>query len=296
MRDHGPEQNRPSRRAVLALPAAGLLRPGPAPAGAPLRVACLDYGLAQTLIAIGHPPVAIAAADQWPRWVVEPPLPPGVANLGTSREVNLEILHQLRPDLIVATPFVERLRPLLARIAPVESHPIQAAGSAPWSRAVAVTRALGARLGADAGAEALVAATEEGLRACAPRVARLRDRPVLVVAFQDARNVWVYGADSLYDDALRRLGLVNGWSGRTNAWGFASVGVEALAAAPEARLVCLDPMPADALRLLAGGPIWRALGFSGAGRLLRLPAVLAFGTLPSVTRFARLLAEAAGDA
>ncbi|QZO02433.1 ABC transporter substrate-binding protein [Chenggangzhangella methanolivorans] len=242
---------------------------------------------------MGRPPIAIAAADDWDDWVVEPRLPAGIVNLGTSREINLEILSQLKPDVIFSTPYLERLRPKLERVAPVESFPVHATGSSPWPNLVAAARAMGKRLGAEQEAEGLVARTEAELAALSERVAPLRDRPVLLAAFQDARNAWVYGANSLYEDALQRLGLTNGWTRPTNPWGFSQVGVEALAQARGARLFCLAPTPPDALALLSGSPIWRATGFADEGRLFRLPPVLAFGGLPSVTRLARLLAEAA---
>lgn len=282
-----------TRRSAIALFAGAALAPGGARAAAPLRTVTADYGLAQTLIAIGRPPVAIAASDDWTRWTVEPPLPASVVNLGTTREVNLEILQQLKPDVIFSTPYLERLRPKFERIAPVESFPIHATGSPPWPNLVAATRALGDRLGVRPQAEAFLASVDAELAGYAERVKPLRDRPVLLVFFQDARNVWVFGRNGVYDDALQRIGLTNGWTRRTNAWGFAAVGVEALASAKGARLFCFDPLPADALALLQDSPIWRATGFSELGRLFRLPPVLAFGALPAATRLARLLAEVA---
>lgn len=260
------------------------------------RVVSLDYGLAQTLIGLDRPPVGLAASNVWSTWVVEPPLPPGIVNLGTARETNFELLQQLSPDLILSTPYLERLRPMLARVAPVESLTIYATDSPPWPNLVAVTRRLGDLLGASAQTEAFLTEIEATLQICTPRIDRWRDRPILPVLFQDARNVWVFGRNSLYDDVLRRFGLVNGWTCPTNAWGFAAVGMEALAAVRDARLVCFDPVPPEALRLIADSPIWRATGFSGPGRVIRLPPVLAFGMLPSAIRFARLLAEAADHA
>ena len=235
----------------------------------------------------------MAAVDEWAQWVAEPPLPDGVVNLGASREPNLEILQQLRPDLILTTPFLERLRPKLARVAPTERLEIHALGAPPWSAIVEAIRQIGRRLGAAAEAEALVAQSHEQIAAASTAVAPLRDRPLLLAAFQDARHTWVYGRNGVFDDTLSRLGLVNGWTGRTNAWGFASVGLEAVAPVRDARLVCIDPTPPDALALIDRSPIWRATGFSAPGRLLRLPTTLAFGMLPSATRLARLLAEAA---
>ena len=82
-----------------------------------LRIASLDYGLAETLIALGHPPVALPSAADWDRWVVEPPLPPSVVDLGSSLEINFERLAKVEPDLILTTDFVKRQEPALARIA-----------------------------------------------------------------------------------------------------------------------------------------------------------------------------------
>ncbi|MGY2051371.1 ABC transporter substrate-binding protein [Methylobacterium sp. JK268] len=286
----------PNRRRVLAGLGACAIPPLPAAAAGPSRVASLDYGLAQTLIALGRPPVGLSAVGGWSTWVVEPPLPAGIVDLGTARETNFELLQQLKPDLIVSTPYLERLRPLLARVAPVESFAIHATDSPPWPHLVAATRRLGDLFGAADRAEAFLAEIDGALAASAPRVAPWRDRPVLLVSFQDARNVWVFGRNSFYDDVLRRLGLANGWAGRTNPWGFAAVGMEALARVRDARLICFDPVPPEALRLIADSAIWRATGFSAPGRLVRLPPVFAFGTLPSAARFARLLAEAAAHA
>src|SRR5688500_4218141 len=65
------------------------------------RVVSLDYGLAQTLIELGVPPIGLIDTTGWANWTVEPPLPPNVANLGSSHEINMELLQLLIPDLIV---------------------------------------------------------------------------------------------------------------------------------------------------------------------------------------------------
>lgn len=262
----------------------------------PQRVVSLDYAIAQTLIEIGRPPIALAGADAWDKWCVEPPLPPGLVNLGTAREINLEILQQLKPDLILSTPYLERIKPKLERIARVETLPVHATGSSPWPHLVEATRRLGDLLGARDEAEAFLARTDATLAGYRDRVAPFRDRPVLPVFFQTARTAWVFGRNSLYNDGLVRLGLVNGWPRQPNAWGFSQVGLEALAEAREARLIAFEPVPADALALLRDSPIWQAVGFAEPGRTIRLAPTLAFGSLPVLTRFGRLLAEAADRA
>lgn len=264
-----------------------------APAPAPTRIVSMDFGLAETLIEMGRPPVAIPNPDSWTQWVVEPALPPGIINLGTDREPNLELLAALKPELIVSTPYLAGIRPLLERFAPTLTFSVYAppAGSA-YARSVTATRDLAAAIGRQQAGEALLARTEATMQEASRTLAKagLAGTPVLAVNFLDARHVRVYGAGSLFSDVMERVGLVNGWTQPSNFWGFSTVGIEALAASDARTLIYLDPISADTLDRLAASPLWRSLPFVRAGRLVRLPPVLMFGMLPSAMRFARQLA------
>lgn len=259
----------------------------------PRKVVSLDYGIATTLLALGVVPAGVAAADRWDRWVVEPELPPGVVDLGKDQEVNLELLAALGPDLILATPYVSRLRPLLERIAPVVTVAIYAEDGRPLERARAGTRSLGRHLGRTAEAEAYLRDTERFFEACADRVAALNAPPLAFVNFMDARHARVFGRKSLYQDVLDRIGLENAWTGPTNYWGFQTIGIEELATAstPEMRLIAFEPVPPDVRPTLAHSPLWNRLPFVEAGRVSTLPGVLMFGMVPSAVRFASLLVD-----
>ncbi|TIL74521.1 MAG: iron-siderophore ABC transporter substrate-binding protein, partial [Mesorhizobium sp.] len=87
----------------------------------PLRIVCLDDGLAETLLMLGVRPVAIADREVWETWVVEPPLPPEIADVGTLLEPNLEFLQQLKPDIILSIPYLDGIKPQLERVAPVKT-------------------------------------------------------------------------------------------------------------------------------------------------------------------------------
>ncbi|WP_342634035.1 hypothetical protein [Mesorhizobium waimense] len=50
--------------------------------------------MAETLLMLGVSPIAIADRDVWETWVVEPSLPPEVADVGTLLEPNLELQQQ----------------------------------------------------------------------------------------------------------------------------------------------------------------------------------------------------------
>lgn len=278
------------RRTLLGGLAGLGIGPVLAAAGAP-RIAVLDYGLAQTMLALDVPPVAIVEADDWLRWVGAPPLPAGVVDLGTDREMNLEVLAAVKPDLVLSTPYLEQLRPLIEPIARLVSLPIYTEARAPLRLSIEAARRIGALTGRGAAAETLIATAEARFAALRARFAAARPRPLLLVNFVDARHVRVYGGASLYQDVLDRLGLANAWTGPTNDWGFATIGLEGLADFPEARMIVFEPIGPDIRAVLAKGPLWSRLPFVKAGRVSVVPTVLMFGTLPSAMRFAEIVAS-----
>lgn len=261
-------------------------------AGVPSRIVSLDYGLAETLLALGVTPIAIAEADEWAGWVVDPALPGGVVNLGTALEANIELLHALKPDLILTTPYLARIRPMLERIARTETFAINTPDSGnPYERSVAATRRLGGIIGRDAEAQALITESAALMAATRAMLAPYAATPLFVVNFMDTRHVRVYGTKSMFDDVMTLCGLRNAWQGETNYWGFATVGIEQLARTPQARLIYLEPISPDVLATLKRSPLWNSLGFVREGRVQAMPAALMFGMLPSAMRFARLLGE-----
>jgi iron complex transport system substrate-binding protein len=273
-------------RRTLLLGAAAFV-PRRARAAAP-RVAVIDWGLAETIIALGVAPVAAAEQEGYARWVREPPMPGGVLELGLRGEPNLEVLQRAAPDLILATPQFAPFLPRLERVAPVASFATYIPGGDPVLRSREIATALGQRLGRDAEAARLLEATDEATAKEARRLSPARGRPLLVAAFVDARHLRVFGRNSLFGATLARLGLANAWTGATNFWGFATVPVEALAA-PDAALVVIEPWRPAIAAGLAQNPLWQALPAVRAGRATMLPACWAFGGLASALRFARLL-------
>lgn len=255
------------------------------------RVAALDWALAETLMAVGCDPIALVAASDWNRFVVEPRLPPGVADLGVQQQLNFELLAALRPDLVLTSPFSQALEPAIGRIAPVERFSIFEPTAEPLAHPRLLTQQVGARVGRANAAAAFIAQTDEAFDALRRRVASLAPTRLLLVNFLDARHVRVYGGAGLYQNVLNQLGIENAWTGQTNAWGFATIGVERLATSDEVRLIAFEPVPGDARPTLAQSPLWRELPFVRAGRIDILPPVLMFGALPAALRFARMVVE-----
>ncbi len=273
-------------RRRLGLLAAGLL---PAAAPPPLRVAALDYGLAQTAVALGADLVGLPDPADYRAWVVSPPIPDGVRDLGGRVQPNLEVLRALRPDLILAIPDHAPVVPALTAIAPVLTLPIYTPARQPWAQSEAAARAIGARLGRDDDAERLIDAAAARLAAGRAALAGRPPRPVLLASVSDPRHLLLYGTGSILHAALERLGLRNAWTGTTGRWGTVAVPLERLATIGDATLVLIEPLPPDLEGALAASPLWRALPFARPGRTLRIPPVLMFGTLPAAERFADLL-------
>lgn len=277
-----------SRRGFLA--GLGAILTAPARAAAP-RIVSLDYAVASTMIELGTPPIAVPATEQWETWVVEPALPDGIVNLGSMLDVNFEVLQALKPDRIFSSPYQEALRPYLERIAPVDSFVVHNTGGPPFEPIVKATREIGAILGRDAAAEALIERAEKTFIEAGRRCGPLRERPLFLVNFMDPYHVRVYGKNCIFQDAMDRMGLTNAWDRPTSGWGFATVGIEELAGIEDSHLFYLDPMPPDVLPSLQRSPLWQQMPFVRHRRIDRMPPVLMFGALPAMIRFATLIAE-----
>lgn len=280
----------PTRREALAILAVAAL-PRPAHAVG-LRVATVDWSVLETLLALGALPVAAPELLQFREVAVEPAVPAGVTDLGLRGAVNFELLLLSRPELIYSSSFYVSSEPRLARIAPVERFSIYVPGRPPYESAAAMMRSIGARLGRSNEAERYIAEAEAEFAALRERLTPHAARPVIPINLGDPRHFRVFGADSMFGEVLKRLGLANAWSDDTSYSAMAPVGLEALARVPDAWIALIPPVPPGALEVLAGSTFWNALPSVRAGRLLQLASINPYGGLPAARRFARLLAEA----
>ncbi|HEY4250531.1 MAG TPA: ABC transporter substrate-binding protein [Roseomonas sp.] len=283
-----PRRAVPGRRALFASVGGLLLASGAAAADA-ARIAVLDWGLVQTCLALGRAPIGVPAPPWYDRYAGAPLLPPGVTDIGLLFTPNFELVQELAPDAIVIPPALGVVRPLLARIAPVVTGAIfrPAPGALDFARAG--TRRLGLELGLDAAA--LEAACDAALDAARAALAGQDGRGLYLVSVLDERHLIVFGAGSLHQDVLTRLGLRNAWDLPVRGE-FATIGAEALARDPEARIIDITPGFGSRSAAIARNPVWAALPPVRAGRVHRIGPVLGSGGLPAAARFAGLLAEA----
>ena len=282
-----------SRRSLLQHAIAAAVVPNPLYAqAAGLRIVSLDYGLASTLLSLGLPPVGISDLADWGRWVVEPAMPRSVVDVGSSFEVNFEILIALKPDIILTTPYLDELLPKLQSVTKVVRLEIFTPDSGPiLPAAIKATRRLAAELGRQTEGEEFLARSDAFFNACRQRLAAKAVPPVALVNFMDARHARIYSSPGLFHNALERIGVRNAWTKGSNYWGFETIGIEDLSAItdPDARLIAFDPVPADVFPKLAQSPLWNRLAFARPGHLSVLPPALMFGMVNEAMRFAGLL-------
>ncbi|MEK6350590.1 MAG: ABC transporter substrate-binding protein [Burkholderia sp.] len=259
-----------------------------APAARALRVATPDRAGTESLLALGVRPVGAPPADFYAMMGGTPPLPGGIASTGAPIEPNLEVLKSLSPDLIVTGTVGDSVRRILARVAPVMDLDIYTGQLGAYDRAVAGYRKLAGLVGRTQNAEAYVAALEAKIAGTAAALASRRGRPAYLAAIDGGgRSMIVYSRNSIMYDVMARVGIPNAWEGRTNGFGFTTIGVERLVDHPDADLIYVDygDDTREALAQLADSPFWRNLPMVRAGRVYPIPLFDIFGSLPLADAF-----------
>lgn len=253
------------------------------------RIAVIDWGLTETLLGLGVTPLAVAQTEGYRRWVQAPKLPAEVIDLGLRIEPNLELLSQLKPDMILITPQFAASRAQLERIAPVHSLAIYTEEAEAYVGAQRVTRELAELLDRQAEGEAMIARIDATMARVRQRLSSRDLPPFYVMTFLDQRHVRLFGKQSIYQGVLDRVGLRNAWNGPTNYWGFTQQGIDSLAGEPTAALLYLEPLPPGTADGLARSELWKRLPAVRAQRLYALPPVWSFNGLMAAERFANLL-------
>ncbi|MCE4573594.1 ABC transporter substrate-binding protein [Caballeronia sp. CLC5] len=261
---------------------------------APRRIVVLNWELTETLLALGRAPVGIPLPAWYTNTVAVPPLPSNVADIGLLYQPNFDALLALAPDLLIVTPAHAGLLRPLQRIAPTLTLGAYMTGAHPYASLCAETRTMADACDARAQADALLASTARVLSDVAARVPR--GRPVIVADVIDERHLRVYGAGSLFNDVLAKIGMSNAANARarwtTNAMGSAVVPLPRLLDIPEADIALTQPLAPDVRAALAASPLWRALPAVREKRVALLPVIAPYGGLISMQRFATAMADA----
>lgn len=253
------------------------------------RVAVLDWAWAETLLALGAAPAAVAEAPLYGERVVSPALAQDTVDLGLRSWPNMELLRAFRPDLILTQTGYGAPAAALEPVAPVLSLPLYTQERQPLKLAGAGLEAIAARLDRQAAATAFLESANQQFAALRDQLRSYDGRPLLVLKLASDRLADIYGPGSLFHDVLDRLGMPSASRRSGSHWGFSTAGLDAIAANPEARIVIIEPGPPEAL---AVSGLWQSIPAVRAGRVVSLPPVWVFGGLPSALRFAGILTKA----
>lgn len=279
------------RRALLAAALAGMAGVQARAAGTP-RIVCMEWTAAELVLTLGIVPVALADVAGYREWVAAPALPASVLDLGSRGEPNKEFVARLKPDLIVATRGYGIEAAAFASFGPVFELEFFTGERPPLEQGRAELLRLAERLGRLEEARRAIAAADEAITAAARRVAQRAGQRFCAVSMFEERHLRIYGARSLITEVTDRLGLVNGWDGPTNEWGFSTIGFDQLARVGAAQLIVLTPISRAAERMMSDSALWQALPCVRAGTPVMIPTVWPFGGLSAGARFAGLVADA----
>lgn len=278
------------RQFAVALASALVPVKGSAASAAP-RIAVLDWGWAESLLALGLQPLAVAEAPLYADRVVMPALAPDTIDLGLRSWPNMELLQSLKPDLILSQAGYGISQARLAEIAPTLALPLYSGERKPLAAAERALKEIAARTGREQAASDYLERCHARLATIAASMGTYDGRPLLIIKFTDDRIVDIYAAGGLFDDVLKRLGIANAWDGATNNWGFATAGLDAIARYPEARIIIIEPGPPGAFLQSA---LWRSLPAVRNGHVATIPPTWVFGALPSAMRFAEVIRQGLG--
>ncbi|TFF24984.1 iron-siderophore ABC transporter substrate-binding protein [Jiella endophytica] len=281
-----------SRRRLLQALAAASLAPAAARAAAKRRFAVVDWALLETAIALGLVPLAAPELILFRRLAVEPEIPAGVADLGLRGALSFERLALLRPDIVYGSNYSAWAAPQIEPIAPLKTFELFVPGEPPLEKIEAMTFALASDFDIPDKGKAVIDSARATIADLRQSLRTDGGRKVLLVDVGDANHVRVYGGDSLFGETLVRLGLTNAWQGGTRYSATAPVGMETLAAYPDAFLIVVDPVPPAAAATIRTGALWQALPSVAAGRFAVIEPCDAFGALPASLRLARLVTAA----
>ncbi|ENM5738882.1 iron-siderophore ABC transporter substrate-binding protein [Vibrio mimicus] len=259
----------------------------------PKKVVALDWTLAETVLSLGVGLQGVADAKGYQEWVVEPALNPTVTNVGSRREPNIELLSELKPDVILISQHMAAAYEPLNKIAPVVVFTLYREQKQPLKTAESITRSLGQLFGKEQQAEQVITETQaklttngEKIRAQSPTI-----KSLLFVRFINDKTLRIHGQGSLADATITAMGLRNSWYEQSNVWGFTTTGLEKLAEHQQSNVMLFGPLKPQDRQVLQTSPLWQVMAFTRENAVYELPPIWTFGGLIAAQRFSDYITE-----
>lgn len=272
----------------------------------PSKVVALDWVMTEHLLALGVTPAGVADVKGYQSWVVTPELPDSVVSVGSRREPNLELLAQIKPDLILMSDAMSPAFQKLNSIAPTMVMSVYTDSHQPIENAKSQLRSLGKILHRSELAEQVIAQFDQTLKANKLKIEQFSQasktpiNPLLFIRFIGDKHIRIHGNSSLAGQTIQLMGLTNAWQQQGNSWGFTSATVQQLAPLQNSDVFYFGPLTEDDRKVLNHNPIWQVMAFVREQRVHALPPVWTFGGLLSAQRLSnevtRILTQAGSQA
>lgn len=257
--------------------------------------ATVDWSVAETLIALGQPPIAVGDIKSYKTWVMAPALPESTLDLGIRLQPNIERIAELthfntsKSLTFIHSDFYMSLNEKLSPYGNVYNVEFYKAGNA-WENVVAATQEIGRIIGKPEAVQQLLEDYWQKISHFKPLVQPFTDRPIALVQFIDTRHLRIYGENSLLGAVIHQLGFKNAYLPEVNYWGFQNIDITELAKLPKnTRFVVIKPYPHNIATALTHNTLWQHLPL--AKTPLILPAVWTFGAIPSAQHFVEIFAD-----
>ncbi|MEX0332992.1 iron-siderophore ABC transporter substrate-binding protein [Vibrio tubiashii] len=259
----------------------------------PKKVVALDWVLTETVLSLGVDLEGVADTNGYQQWVVEPSLDSDVIDVGSRREPNLELLTDIKPDVILISKHMAAAYEQLNKIAPVLVYSVYSEEKQPLASAKSITTSLGKLFDKEQRAKQVIEQTDQRLANNGEKVvsAGKSDKPLLFARFINDKTLRIHSQGSLAQDTISAMGLKNDWQEQTNLWGFTTTGTEKLAEHQKANVMIFGPLKQEERQKLTKSPLWQAMEFTRTDSVYELPAIWTFGGLIAAQRFSDHITE-----
>lgn len=267
-----------------------------------IKVMTPDWGIGATLTELGLPPFAMSAKKSYKTWVVTPPLPQSVIDVGLRGAPNPELISSLHPDLIVDNFFYEDNRTIYNPTTPVESitfgfdfENMDTTKPPEWSKMVDSTLKLGRLIERPKRTELYIKNSRQQIEAAGTVVRQhMGDKRKIVVAnFYSVQEINFFDINSPMQLATDIMGLDLVSLGTPNDYGFASVPLHQIYEIPDdACLIIMEPISPFIKYQLKNSLIWQNSRFSQPDACLYvIKPVWYYGGINVLVQFAENFAE-----
>lgn len=258
------------------------------------RIITTDWSIAETLLRLDAPLVGIGDMIQYNNWVATPSIPANVIDLGLRTQPNMDSLIEAHANTLINSSWFQQILPpeLIENQYTLYAIDFYTNTGISWQNTVEQTKKLAHFINRQTEANQLITNVESTIETDSIHLTEFQHRPIAIVQFIDSRHLRIYGDNSLYGVVLNKLNLVNAWQQPTNGWGFQQISLLELANLPsDTLLIIIAPYPTNLQQKLTKNQVWQQLPFANQLNYRLLPAIWAFGSLPSMQRFSQLLTD-----